>query len=192
MANEKLSNKSVKVIENFASSLSAKLGYTKEDDMTYMEEIKQQLSNAKDELKQNMEMMKKEVGKFTTKLGMKPSKKGDFAEEMKQFLMDSVEDLKAQGYSEEDALKEAISRFSEEDFSEIKKDCDNHYDQGGIQMKYEEAIGLFYAAFLFLGVGAGVWIGYVYQHMMLGGIIGFVLGLGCGLFSNAFVALMKK
>ncbi len=193
MSNERVSDKTVKTIESFANDLSIKLGYTAEENMTYLEEIKYQLSNAKDDLKQNMKQMREDVEKFTTKLGVTSSQKGDFSEEIKLFLLDSVEDLKAQGFSEEEALKEAVNRFSEEDFSEIKSDVlSRTYDQNGVvQMKYEEAIGLFYAAFIFFGSGAGIWIGYIYDHIVLGGIIGFVLGLGCGLLSNAFIALKK-
>jgi len=54
--------------------------------------------------------------------------------------------------------------------------------------KYE-AIGLFYAAFLFLGVSVGLGIGFLTSHLILGGILGATIGIGLGLLSNAFIAL---
>jgi hypothetical protein len=59
-------------------------------------------------------------------------------------------------------------------------------------MKHEEAIGLFYGAGLFLGVGGGIAAGFLYHHIIYGGIVGGIIGIGLGLLAHAFVALKQQ
>lgn len=189
MSNEKISGKTMKSIEDFAKYLSFKLGYTSDENMTYLEEIKRGLQMAKEDWKRDVDDMKKETAKVVARLGLSPTKKEDFAEEMKLFLADHVEDLISQGYSEEEALKKTMQQFSEEDFSEIKRNGWEGMEMRGKMETRYEAIGVFYAAFLFLGLGGGAWMGYAHDHLWLGLGIGGAIGLGLGLLSHGLVTL---
>jgi hypothetical protein len=67
-----------------------------------------------------------------------------------------------------------------------------------------EAIGLFYAGFLFFGVAAGGLAGYLggggreaffaggWADTLIGVLIGGVVGIGCGMLSNAVLALRRR
>jgi len=65
-----------------------------------------------------------------------------------------------------------------------------YIDNGDDSMVYE-AIGLFYAAFLFSGVGIGLLVGFITEHLIFGGIIGLIFGLGLGLLSHGVISLKE-
>lgn len=183
-----VSNKTVKSIEKFVDNLSLKLGYVSKENMTYLDQLKQEFYNSKKEITENMKQFRDELETFIQKLKVSSNEKDDFKEEMKQFLVDSVEDLMSQGYSEEEALKRALEQFGDEHSLEIN---DKQNSKGWVSMK-QEAIGLFYAAGLFLGGGVGATIGFLYHHLIFGTAIGVIIGIGLGLLGNAFIALKQN
>jgi hypothetical protein len=65
------------------------------------------------------------------------------------------------------------------------------------QNKYDTAIGLFYAAFILLGMTGGFIKGFTLDIFDLGGLVlnlflGSMLGLICGLLTHAIVVLCAK
>lgn len=187
-----VSNKTVKSIEKFVDNLSLKLGYVSKENMTYLDQLKQEFYNSKKEITENMKQFRDELETFIQKLKVSSNEKDDFKEEMKQFLVDSVEDLMSQGYSEEEALKRALEQFGDEHSLETSLEInDKQNSKGWVSMK-QEAIGLFYAAGLFLGGGVGATIGFLYHHLIFGTAIGVIIGIGLGLLGNAFIALKQN
>jgi hypothetical protein len=185
-----ISHKSVKSIEDFVDRVAFKLGFVSKDNLTYFEQIKLELQNSKREVTENVKQFKEDLDNVMQKLKISSHEKDDFKEEMKSFLMDSVNDLVSQGYSEEEALKRAFEQFGDEHTLEtevVRKQ--NKEGWMNMNMKEQEAVGLFYAAGLFLGVGGGATAGFFYNHLFIGASIGAVIGIGLGLLSNAFIAL---
>jgi seryl-tRNA synthetase len=187
-----VSNKTVKSIEKFVDNLSLKLGYVSKENMTYLEQLKREFYNSKKEITENMKQFRDELEKFIQKLKVSSSEKDDFKEEMKQFLVDSVEDLMSQGYSEEEALKRALEQFGDEHSLEVPLEVNDKQNSKGWESMKQEAIGLFYAAGLFLGGGAGAAIGFLYHHLLFGAAFGVIIGVGLGLLSNAIIALKQN
>ncbi|WP_088010838.1 hypothetical protein [Gottfriedia acidiceleris] len=58
-------------------------------------------------------------------------------------------------------------------------------------MRHEEAVGIFYAAFVILGITIGLGVGYFTSHLIVGGFLGFGIGIGLGLLSNAILYINK-
>lgn len=185
-----VSNKTVKSIEKYVDKITLKLGYVSKENMTFLEEFKQEFYNSKKEMTENVRQFREDMEKIVQKLKVSSNAQDDFKEEMKQFLVDSVEDLLSQGYSEKEALKKALEQFGDEHTLEI---IDKPNVKGWKNnMKHQEAIGLFYAAGLFLGAGVGAVAGFLYGHILYGAAAGVVIGLGLGLLSNAFIALKHQ
>jgi hypothetical protein len=183
-----ISHKTEKSIEKFVDQIAFKLGFVSKENMTYFEQLKLELQSSKKEMTENVKQFKEELDKTIQKLKISSHEKDDFKEEMKQFLTDSVDDLLSQGYTEEEALKRALEQFGDEQSLEVE--TVGKLNKGGwINMKEQEAIGLFYAAGLFLGIGGGSTVGFLYNHLIAGAAVGAVFGLGLGLLCNAFIAL---
>jgi hypothetical protein len=66
-----------------------------------------------------------------------------------------------------------------------------YFIKSGDDCMFYESIGIFYAAFLFLGVGIGLLVGFINEHLIFGGIIGIILGIGLGLLSHGTIALKE-
>lgn len=185
-----VSDRTVKSIEKFVNNITLKLGYVSEENMTCLEQFKRDCYNSKKELTDNVKQFREDLEKIIQKLKSSSNEQDDFKVEMKQFLTDSVEDLVSQGYSEAEALKKAFEQFGDEHTLETidKPDMKGWKNN----MKNQEAIGLFYAAGLFLGAGGGAIAGFLYNHVIYGAAVGLIIGLGLGLLSNALIALKQQ
>jgi hypothetical protein len=121
-------------------------------------------------------------------------------------MSDYMKDLMEKGLSEEEAFERAKEEL--EYRSESERSADLHerfarYYENRDPAEYE-AIGLFYAGFLFFGVSIGALIGYLggggrevfltdgWIDTAIGAAVGAVIGLGAGLISNAVIVLKKK
>ena len=60
-----------------------------------------------------------------------------------------------------------------------------------MMLRHEEAVGIFYAAFVILGLTIGLGVGYFTSHIIVGGFLGFGIGIGLGLLSNAILYINK-
>ncbi|MEK4496015.1 hypothetical protein [Ureibacillus sp. FSL W8-0352] len=84
----------------------------------------------------------------------------------------------------------------------MKKRFEEYYEN--LDIAHHEAIGFFYAAFMFIGVYIGTLIGFIasggkemffsggWIDVLVGMIIGGIIGIGFGLISNAIILLKKN
>lgn len=186
MNNQLLSTKTEKEIQKFVNNISIHSGIVSTKDMTYVEEIKMNINNAKKDMKQSIEQFKVDTKNFLIKLRFSSNKNDDFQEEIQSHITDHVEELVFKGMTEEDALKVVLSEFAEIDFSELKP-----IEKEGETMiqdeKMYEAVGLFYGGFLILG-GA---IGFI-TASWLGLILGMVIGIGLGCVAHGLIVALKR
>ncbi len=181
-------------IDSLVERVARKAGYTDKDDMTYKEHLQ-----AKYE--QKREKLQRKVRKYKHKFSLKPSRRSDFAEEIRTYLKDGLADLMLEGYSEEEALRITMEKFDEAELKASFEEFAKEFEGFGMQeymhdaewyAKNGESIGLFYAAFLVLGLTFGALAGYLIGHQWYTAVIGLFAGLfvgvGCGLLSNAIIA----
>jgi F0F1-type ATP synthase assembly protein I len=194
--NDNLSREAAGKIDKMVERVALKAGYTGRENMTYKEHLQ-----AKFEQKRSK--AERKLNKYKHKFSLKPSN-ADFAEEIRTYLQDGLHDLMKEGHSEEEALRITMEKFDE---AELKNSFDDFAKEfGGFGMeefqdsmqwysKNGEAIGLFYAAFIILGLVIGALAGYFIGHTWLTGAIGLAVGLftgvGCGLLSNAIITLKR-
>lgn len=169
--------------------------YLEEAEMTYMEKLKRKTGQTRNKVAAKL-------AKFKSRSETSLEAQND----MILYMSDYMNDLIAEGCSEEEAFgraKEELKFPSEteksadlqERFAEYYKNCD--------PADYE-AIGLFYAGFLFFGLSAGALIGFLggggretflsggWIDTLIGVGVGTIVGIGLGLISNAIILLRKK
>lgn len=186
MNNQLLSSKTVKEIQKFVKTMTINSGIISSDNMTYLEEVKMNINNAKQEMKQNVEQFKADTKDFLLKLRVSSIKNEEFQEEVQTHIMDHVKELVENGINEEDALKIVLNEFEGIDFTEINK------TEGVSQMMSKneqmyEAIGVFYAGFLIIGGAVGFLKGGA-----TGAIIGAIIGIGLGNVSHGLTVILKN
>lgn len=203
--NNMLSQELQEKINNMVERVARKAGYTGKENMGYKEHLQnkyeQQYLQAKYE--KQRDKFERKLNKYRHKISIKPSNT-DFAEEIKTYLQDGLIDLMNEGYSEEEALKITMEKFDEADLKENFVEFVNALEGFGMENYYEmtdwytkngETIGLFYAAFLFLGMGFGALFGYLLGHTWLNTLIGFgvgiFIGLSLGLLSHGILTLKR-
>lgn len=203
--NNMLSREVQEKINNMVERVARKAGYTGKENMGYKEHLQnkyeQQYLQAKYE--KQRDKFERKLNKYRHKISIKPSNT-DFAEEIKTYLQDGLIDLMNEGYSEEEALKITMEKFDEADLKENFDEFVNAFEGFGMENYYEitdwytkngETIGLFYAAFLFLGMGLGALSGYLFGHTWLNTLIGFgaglFIGLSLGLLSHGLLTLKR-
>lgn len=169
--------------------------YLGEAEMTYMEKLRQKTGQTK--------------GKVMAKLAKFKSRSEtaiDAQNDMILYMSDYMNDLMAEGASEQEAFERAKKelRFR----SETSKSADLQerfadYYENRNPADYE-AIGLFYAGFMFFGVAVGALTGFLgsggravflsggWIDTLIGLVVGGAIGIGFGLISNAAIALKKR
>jgi len=186
MNNPMLSTKTEKEIQKFVKNISLNAGIISSDNRTYMEEVKFNINHAKQELKQNVEQFKADTKDFLSKLRVSSIQNDEFQEEIQTHIKDHVNELVANGMNEEEALKIVLSEFEGIDFSELnQKKGENQMTKSDERMY--EAIGVFYAGFLFIGGAVGFLTG-----SWKGAILGCVIGIGMGLISHGITAVLNR
>jgi uncharacterized protein YoaH (UPF0181 family) len=194
MNNSSLSTKTLKEIEHFVSNIVIRSGLVSYQEMTCLEEVKQNIYQAKKEVRENIEQFKEDTKKFLKKLQLSSHKNDDFQEELKSHIKEHVQELTAQGISEEEAIKIVFTEFQGVDFSELNQmegEEQMKYNEAMKHWKYDEAIGLFYGGFLFLGGAAGFIVGNMYNMMWQAGVTGIIAGIGLGCISHGLIALKR-
>ena len=206
MENKKLNAKTEKELEAMVERVARKSGYSTGEE-TYKEYLKRKFDELKEECL-------KEATKIRHKFSLKPSHDLDFAEEIKAYLSDGILDLKAEGYSEEEALRITMEKFDEAELQESFQDFMKEFNDFGMEeylMKSEqwyvengEIIGLFYGGFAILGVTLGALIGFLtsgglaellvggWIYTLIGAGVGAMLGIGIGVISHGIIAMKKK
>jgi hypothetical protein len=191
-----LSRETMQKIDQLVERVARKAGYSGQEEMTYKEYLQARFEQELEKLAQNYR-------NFRRKLSLKPRRK-DFAEEIKTYLCDGLVDLMKEGYSEEEALKITIEKFDEAELNSSFEKFMREFDGFGVkEMQLEkwytengEAIGLFYAASLVLGITLGAFFGYTGGYTLLstgiGLAVGCGVGIGLGLLSHGIIVLVKR
>lgn len=169
--------------------------YLEEAEMTYMEKLRRKTGQAKNKLL-------KKLAKFKNRSETSLEAQND----MIIYMSDYMNDLIAGGLSEREALERAkadLAFRSETARSSDLQERFERYFENRDPADYE-AIGLFYAGFLFLGSAIGALVGFLgsggrgnflaggWIDTLTGVVVGAVIGIGMGLISNAIITLKKK
>ncbi|MBD8500092.1 hypothetical protein [Paenibacillus arenosi] len=157
------------------------------DDLTYFEKIalvaRLKMNSAK---------------KAANKLKWTSKENKEAQEDLMNYMTDYIFDQITEGYSEEEAFERAKAAFSVEnpDNPLLKSDSDwiNHYEPHVV-----DAVNLYYAAYLFIGLALGAFLGLVLQILTQDQVIGVVLfiaagigsvgGLGAAMLKNAQITM---
>lgn len=157
---------------------------------------------------------KAEAHKYRRKLSLKSSHNLDFAEEIKTYLSDGISDLKAEGYTEKEALQITLEKFEDAELQDNFTDFMNEFNDFGMEehkmkaqqlhMENGEILGVYYGGFTILGMTIGGLLlfltsggvpefldsGWIYTLIGLG--VGTLIGIGCGLISHGIVMSKRK
>ncbi|MFS0722465.1 hypothetical protein [Paenibacillus sp. 1P07SE] len=169
--------------------------YLDEAEMTYLEKLRRKTGQTKGR------MMAK-LAKFKRRSETSLEAQND----MLLYMSDYMSDLIAQGMSEQDALERAKTdlafRSESAGSADLQQRFVQYYEHRG-PAEYE-AIGLFYAGFMFFGFAIGGLIGFVvgggrgaflaggWMDTLIGVAAGVIIGLGLGMVSNAVIALNNR
>lgn len=169
--------------------------YLEEAEMTYMEKLRRKTGETKSKL----------MAKFA-KFKSRSETAMEAENDMILYMSDYMKDLMEQGLSEQEAFERAKEELKFR--SETTKSADlqerivAHYHH--MDIADYEAVGLFYGAFVFLGLSIGALVGFIgsggwemflsggWIRTLIGAIVGFLIGTGLGLLSNAIIVLKRK
>ena len=169
--------------------------YLEEAEMTYLEKLKYKTGQIRSKL------MKK-LAKLKSRSDLSIEAQND----MILYMSDYMKDLMEQGLSEQEAFERAKEEFRFRSNTAKSADLQERfaeYYKNRNPADYE-AIGLFYAGFLFFGLAIGTLIGFLdsggrdmflyggWIDTLIGLVFGGVIGLGSGLISHAIIVLKNK
>jgi hypothetical protein len=179
-------------INEFAREHSRR--YLEEAEMTYLEKLREKTSRTK-----------RKIGAKLARFKGSSDKGIEAQNDMALYMGDYMGDLVAQGLSEQEAFARASEALAA-DASERADDLHARFRQ-----YYEnrdpadyEATGLFYGGFLFLGLAAGLLVGFLasggvpaflregWIYTLVGAGAGVLIGLGLGQISNAVVTVLRR
>ncbi len=169
--------------------------YLEEAEMTYMEKLRRKTYQTKSKIMAKLAKLK---SRSETSL--------EAQNDMILYMSDYMNDLIAEGLSEREAFERAKEELKFR--SETVKSADlqerfAEYFENRNPADYE-AIGLFYAGFMFFGLSIGALAGFLdsggretflsggWINTLIGVIVGIIIGMGLGLISNAIIVLKKK
>ncbi|MEA5021774.1 hypothetical protein SDC9_10034 [bioreactor metagenome] len=169
--------------------------YLEEAEMTYLEKLRRKTGETK--------------SKVTAKLAKLKNRSATALEaqnDMILYMSDYMNDLIAEGYSEQDAFKQAKEELRFRSETAKSSDLQERFAEYYANMNPAdyEAVGLFYAGFLFFGIAIGALTGFIgsggremfmsggWIDTLIGAAVGITIGLGLGLISHAIIALKKK
>ena len=182
-----------KKIDQFAKEQSKH--YLETAEMTYMEKLRNKVDRTK--LK-----VTKKLSRFKNYSDYSIEAQND----MVIYMSDYMNDLMSKGMSENEAFdkaKEELTVSGDSDYNERLMNQISQYYENHTPTN-EEAIGMFYGGFLFLGIAIGAIIGFINsggrEAFMLGGWIdtllaigvGALIGMGVGSIFHGFVVLLQK
>lgn len=169
--------------------------YLEEAEMTYMEKLQRKTYQTKSKIMAKLAKLK---SRSETSL--------EAQNDMILYMSDYMNDLIAEGLSEQEAFERAKEELKFR--SETAKSADlqerfAEYFKNHSPADYE-AIGLFYAGFMFFGLSIGALVGFLssggramflsggWIDTLIGVIVGVIIGMGFGLICNAVIVLKKK
>ena len=178
-----------KKIDQFAKEQSQH--YLDAAEMTYMEKLRNKTDTAK-----------KKIGAKMARFKGSSEQAVDAQNDLILYMSDYISDLMSSGMTEQDAFEKAKAELSASSESGFSADLHDRYRQyyENFDPSGYEAIGLFYAGFVTLGMVIGALIAFILsggrQEFLSGGWIdtligagvGILLGVGCGQISHAIIA----
>lgn len=169
--------------------------YLEEAEMTYMEQLRRKTGQTKNKVMAKL-----------AKLKSRSERSLEAQNDMILYMSDYMKDLISGGLSEKEAFERAKEELKFR--SETAKSADL---QERFAEYYEnrdpadhEAIGLFYAGFMFFGLSIGALTGFLgsggramflsggWIDTVIGVVVGTIIGMGLGLISNAIIVLKNK
>lgn len=169
--------------------------YLDEAEMTYMERLRRKTGQTRDKI---MSKLAKFKGRSETAL--------EAQNDMILYMSDYMKDLMAEGLSEQEAFERAKKDLEFRSDSAKSADLQDRFAAyyENLDPADHEAVGLFYAGFLFFGVAVGGLTGFLggggreaflsggWVDTLIGIAVGGTIGIGCGLISNAVIALNRR
>lgn len=169
--------------------------YLEDAEMTYMEKLRHKSAQTKDRVVAKLAKFK---NRSDTAL--------DAQNDLMLYMGDYMKDLMAKGYSEQEAFEQAKKELQFRSETARSADLQERFAAyyENLDPAAYEAIGLFYAGFLFFGVAGGALAGFIgsggremflaggWIDTLIGVLIGGTVGIGFGLISNAVIALKRK
>ncbi len=179
-------------IDRFSAEMSQR--YLSDVEMTHLES-----------LRKNVRQAANSVGEQIAKFKAKSSKSIDAQNDLVVYMSDYMSDLISQGLTEQEAFEKAkteLSATDTEQASDMRERFIQYYKNR--DPAEEEAIGLFYGGFFFLGIAVGGLIGFLVSggvpafsadgwiYTLVGVAAGAFIGIGLGLISNAIISAIKR
>ncbi|MGF7088607.1 hypothetical protein JOD24_002456 [Kroppenstedtia sanguinis] len=169
--------------------------YLEDAEITYMEKLRRKTGLTKSKVMAKLKKLKSRSD---------PSLEAQ--NDMILYMSDYMSDLMERGHSEQEAFERAKEELTFR--SETAKSADLQerfakYYENRDPADYE-AIGLFYAGFMFFGISIGSLAGFLgsggremflaggWIDTVIGAIVGVSIGIGLGLISNAIIVLKKN
>ena len=184
-------------IDQFAKEQSQL--YLEESEMTYLEKLRRKAGQTRSKLN-------RKLARFRGSSEQALEARND----MFLYMSDYMNDLISQGLSEEEAFDKASTELAasrQSDKTDLHADFHERIKQYYLTKDPAdyEAIGLFYAGFLILGIVAGAFVGFMaggalsgfiiqkgWIYTLIGTGLGILTGMGLGLISNAIIATIKR
>jgi len=202
MKQKKLSDEAMRKIDELVERVAKKAGYSSADEQGFRYDFAFDGFGKHFHKAGHASFYPHEPGWGQQREWGRPGKR-DFAEEIRAYLVDGISDLMSEGHSEEEALKMTMDKFDEAELKDDFSALFQAFNGFGLQarriaswyVRNGEVLGLFYAAFVVLGLTTGAFVGYLlgdWSSALIGAGVGLGFGISLGLFSHALLRLFKK
>ncbi|HHY28434.1 MAG TPA: hypothetical protein GX523_17170 [Desulfitobacterium dehalogenans] len=169
--------------------------YLEEAEMTYLEKLRRKTGETKSKVTAQL-----------AKLKNRSERAVEAQNDMILYMSDYMNDLIAEGYSEQEAFKRAKEELRFRSETAKSADLQERFAEYYLNLNPAdyEAVGLFYAGFLFFGIAIGTLTGFLgsggramflaggWIDTLIGTAVGITVGIGLGLISNAIISLKKN
>lgn len=179
-------------IERFAAEQSEK--YLSQAEMTYLEKLRKKARGTR-----------ARIGERLAKFKAKSAERVDAQNDLALYMNDCMSDLIAQGMTEQEAFEKAKAELAAPD-SEQARELQERWVQyyQNKDVAEQEAVGLLYGGFLFLGIAVGGLVGFLasggvpaftaggWIYTLVGIGVGVFVGIALGLIGNAVITIMNR
>ncbi|WP_019850194.1 hypothetical protein [Desulfitobacterium sp. PCE1] len=169
--------------------------YLEEAEMTYLEKLRRKTGETKSKVTVKL-----------AKLKNRSERALEAQNDMILYMSDYMNDLIAEGYSEQEAFKRAKEELRFRSETAKSADLQERFAEYYLNLNPAdyEAVGLFYAGFLFFGIAIGTLTGFLgsggramflaggWIDTLIGTAVGITVGIALGLISNAIISLKKR
>ena len=185
-----LSKETMENIQKFAKENAS--GYLSDAELSVFERLAKKGDRAKSKIIKNVSRLK-----------VTSDQSKEAADDLSVYMEDYIEDLVSEGHTEEEAFELAKKTLSSKEGNDFHEDIQEKYKQYYLNrdLGEQEAIGLYYGGFLFLGLVLGAAVGAVLGIAVFTGNfwsamgtcigIGAAIGLALGMIKHASIATKK-